>query len=101
MLNIDKSTLALKVYHTSSKWLLPSLGLSGISYKYNLKIEKPIYMSSAVLVGYHSYFSVSSVITDYIKPVSMNNVARLINAKSHLVATLGIIHYIYKQNKEL
>ena len=101
MLKPDMNLKALSFYHTSNKTLLPLVTLDYINYKYNLNFDLFIYPVTNFLIGYHSYLSMSSIITDYIKPPTLNQIARIANAKSHIVAGTGIFYYIYQRNKEM
>lgn len=104
MLKIDMNNTFLKIYHNTNKTILPLYFMSFLNYKYNtsLHIISPILYSGSTLVsGYHSYFSTSAIISDYIKPVKLNQTARVLNFKTHLIATYGFLYYIYQQNKEI
>ena len=101
MLTPDMNLKALTLYHSSNKVLLPLSALSYINYKYKLKYDSYIYPVTSSLIGYHSYLSTSCIITDYLKPPTLNSFARMVNAKSHFLATAGFLYYIYQQNKEM
>jgi hypothetical protein len=101
MLTPDMNLKALTLYHSSNKVLLPLSALSYINYKYKLKYDSYIYPVTSSLIGYHSYLSTSCIITDYLKPPTLNSFARMVNAKSHFLATTGFLYYIYQQNKEM
>ena len=101
MLTPDMNLKALTLYHSSNKVLLPLSALSYINYKYKLKYDSYIYPVTSSLIGYHSYLSTSCIITDYIKPPTLNRIARIANAKSHFLAATGFLYYIYQQNKEI
>lgn len=91
----DKNIKILHGYHLSSKILIPSLLYSGICHYKNLEIV-PIVDSFCVMnIGFHSYVSVSCVIHDYIKPTVWNQVARVANLKTHVLAISG---YLYALN---
>jgi succinate dehydrogenase hydrophobic anchor subunit len=96
----DSNMKLLSLYHKSNKLLLPLFGLTYLS-KYN---ETNKYLTSILEtlnvanIGYHSYFSMSTIITDYVKMKNITPFVRVINLKSHILATGGFIYYIY-QNK--
>ena len=101
MLTPDMNLKALTLYHSSNKVLIPLSALSYINYKYKLKYDSYIYPVTTSLIGYHSYLSTSCIITDYLKPPTLNRIARIANAKSHFLAATGFLYYIYQQNKEM
>ena len=101
MLTPDMNLKALTLYHSSNKVLLPLSALSYINYKYKLQYDSYVYPITTGLIGYHSYLSTSSIITDYLKPPTFNRIARIANAKSHILAGTGFLYYIYQQNKEM
>lgn len=101
MLTPDMNLKALTLYHSSNKVLLPLSALSYINYKYKLNYDSYIYPVTTSLIGYHSYLSTSCIITDYLKPPTLNRFARMANAKSHFLAATGFLYYIYQQNKEM
>ena len=101
MLTPDMNLKALTLYHSSNKSLLPLSALSYINYKYKLNYDSYIYPVTTSLIGYHSYLSTSCIITDYLKPPTLNRIARIANAKSHFLAATGFLYYIYQQNKEM
>ena len=101
MLKPDMNLKALSFYHTSNKSLLPLSALSYINYKYKLNYDSYIYPVTTSLIGYHSYLSTSCIITDYLKPPTLNRIARIANTKSHFLAGTGFLYYIYQQNKEM
>ena len=101
MLKPDMNLKALSFYHTSNKVLLPLTALSYINYKYKLQYDSYVYPITTGLIGYHSYLPTSSIITAYLKPPTLNRIARIANAKSHILAGTGFLYYIYQQNKEI
>ena len=96
----DSNMKLLSLYHKSNKFLLPLCGLTYLS-KYN-QVYNPltnILESINILnIGYHSYFSMSTIITDYVKINNIKTFARIINLNSHIFASTGFLYYIY-QNK--
>ena len=102
ILTPDKHLLFLNAYHISGKCLLP-LGFvsslwffKGNSFNVNEKIQKTTHTLTLLNVGYHSYVSTSCVISDYIKHSKIETFARLTNIKSHSVASLGFLYFIWK-----
>ena len=85
-----------RLYHNSSKLLLPlmtaSIGLESMDYSY----KNTFHVMNICNLGYHSHYSCASVIHDYIKNRTANDVLRLMNAKMHLLATIGFMAYLYK-----
>ena len=59
-------------------------------------MSKIIQTTNVLNLGFHSYVSTSSVIGDYIKHKKYEIIARLINLKSHKLATIGFVFYILK-----
>ena len=101
MIRIDNNNLAFKLYHLSNKGIIPLSSLSYVNWKYQLHCDKIFYPISTILLGYHSFFSVENIINDYIKFKNLNKLTRLINVKSHLIASYGFLNYIYQHNKEI
>lgn len=104
LLKPDINTKMLKMYHLTSKAFIP-LGISStISYYVHLNcfkernklIPNTIYLSTICNMCFHSYFSTSSIITDYIKHKQVEKLARITNVKLHTLSTLGFIYYINK-----
>ena len=61
--------------------------------KYNFNY-KAIDVFTTINLGYHSYFSTSCIISDYIKNNKIAKVSRLTNLNLHIVSTIGILRYI-------
>ena len=91
----DKNLKIIKYYHMSSKILIPSILYSAFCHYKDFKITPIIDSMCITNIGFHSYVSVSSVIHDYIKPKNINNIARIMNTKLHILA---FINYIYASN---
>lgn len=90
----------LKFYHKSNYLLLPTASLHIINYKFNLNYDNYLYPPSFILLGYHSYFSSSQIITDYIKPKNLNLFFRASNLNIHFISCFGFLNYLYqKKNK--
>ena len=97
ILTPDKSNLALRYYHTFAPTLIPMALFSYVNNKYELNY-KTLDFTNAINIGYHSYVSSSTIISDYIKHPNLSKMARISNFKMHLVSTIGIYHYIYNIN---
>jgi len=93
----DKSKFVLKKYHTSSKLLIPLFFGSYILNKSNFKnLENLANMACLTNFGFHSYVSVSCIITDYIKPKLVSQVLRTSNVGLHGLALIGYYKIVYK-----
>lgn len=97
ILTPDKSKLALRYYHTFAPTLIPMALFSYVNNKYEINC-KTVDFANAINIGYHSYVSSSTIISDYIKHPNLSKIARISNLKLHLVSTIGIYHYIYNIN---
>tara|TARA_B100001769_G_scaffold275197_2_gene276236 strand:- start:2269 stop:2577 length:309 start_codon:yes stop_codon:yes gene_type:complete len=97
ILTPDKSNLALRYYHTFAPTLIPMALFSYVNNKYNINC-KTVDFLNAMNIGYHSYVSSSSIISDYIKHPNLSKIVRISNLKLHIVSTLGIYNYIYNIN---
>ncbi len=99
ILTPEKNLFLLKKYHTSGKMLIPLIGLSFLSNKYNNKNVDYLLSNLNILnIGFHSYVSMSCVITDYIKPKNISKGIRYGNLFSHSIAISGYMIYILKKN---
>tara|TARA_B100001094_G_scaffold218034_1_gene212102 strand:+ start:2327 stop:2650 length:324 start_codon:yes stop_codon:yes gene_type:complete len=93
ILSPDKNLLAYKYYHTFGKALIPLTLFSYLNNKYNFNY-KAIDVFTTINLGYHSYFSTSCIISDYIKNNKVAKVSRLTNLNLHIISTIGIFKYI-------
>ena len=97
----EKNLRYLKLYHTSSKLLIPSgiisIGFHQTKYK-NLAAYCDIF--NVINFAFHSYVSTSCIITDYVKIKHLEPIIRRTNAATHTVACIGFINMIYKYNKK-
>ena len=101
ILTADKNNILLKGYHKTSKLLLPLTVASFITQKYDLEpYDKAILVPNILCFSYHSYVSTSCIISDYIKIPKLDTLTRLLNLKTHSIATIGFLYYIYKNNKK-
>ena len=95
ILSPEKNNNLIKPYHISSKLLLPG----GINYYFFKNIDyvnDVIYALNIINISYHSYYSVSSIIGDYIKPKGICKTFRTANLLVHGVSFYG---YFYKYIK--
>ena len=99
LLSPEKDIFLLKKYHTSSKLLIPFIGVSYFSNKYNYKYSETIFNTLNVInISYHSYVSTSCIITDYIKPTNVSKVVRGTSLTLHGLASIGFLYNIFKNN---
>ena len=92
----DKSTILTHRYHYSSKLILPLLITSYLTSNDNSKITKLFHFCNLSNFTFHSYFSVSTIITDYVKPKLISNIVRKSNFGLHLLAFTGYSNLIIK-----
>ena len=93
LLSPDKNNIIMKLYHKSNKAIIPLMGLSFISD--NTKPYKKYFdFLNINNLTFHSYISLSSVITDYYKkiPFASENILKIANFKIH---TIGCIYFCY------
>ena len=96
-MNIDHNTSFYKLYHTSNKLIFPLFLTSyGLEY-YDSSFKKPFHLLNVVNMGYHSYFSTSSVINDYVKYKNANTFLKFTSLKGHLLSSIGLMFYILKE----
>ena len=120
ILSPEKNINYLKYYHKSSKIMLPLIGVSALLEYYNTKnpinknnniknilisdkflhLNNFFHMANVLNFGYHSYLSTSCVITDYIKNVKFEKVARVVSAKSHALGILGLGYYLFNKSEK-
>lgn len=98
ILQPDLNNNLLRKYHTSGKLIIPLILPSLILRKYDVHpyVRNSFDIANILNIGYHSYVSTSCIITDYIKPKKISNITRIINLKSHTIATFGLMYYIFK-----
>ena len=99
-LSPEKNIKFLKLYHTSSKLLIPlgifSYGLHELNYK---KTALTLDIFNITNFTYHSYVSTSCIISDYIKIRQIEPIIRSSSAITHSLACIGFVNIIYKYNK--
>ena len=103
ILSPDKYIPFLNMYHKANKGLIPIIGLSGTCNVVDKSVTIPskiIHSITIATISYHSYFSCSSVISDYIKHNRVELLSRTINVKSHGIAFIGFIWTIWNYNSQ-
>ena len=92
----DKNNTILKYYHKSNKALIPLL-IPSFLLDDNNQFKKYFDLINLTNISFHSYVSISCVITDYHKKIPLLNetVLRSINLKSHTLIGLGLGYQIY------
>ena len=101
LLSPDKSNTMLKKYHLSNHFLIPGVAISyGLSKfdkenKYT-SLQNTINFANVFNFGYHSYFSTSTIISDYIKPRLISQIARSGNVGLHALAFCGLCKFLKK-----
>lgn len=101
ILSPDKNTRFLHGYHYTNKLLIPlfltSYAITGKSISYIVDSY------AAFVIGYHSYFSISTVITDYLPKIThsafANKVVRFSNLNIHILSLIGIQGYLVRSSK--
>ena len=93
----DKSTYLIHKYHYSNKLILPLFLSSYLMSNENNNFVKLLHFGNISNFTFHSYFSMSSIITDYVKPKYISNIIRKSNFGLHLFAFIGFSNYIIKQ----
>ena len=103
LFNPDKSNMTMKLYHKSNKIMLPLL-LPSIFLDNDNNYKQFFDFANLNILGFHSYVSFSSIITDYHKkiPFINENIIRLVNCKTHgflfIYFSYNLYNY-YNQNK--
>ena len=94
----EKNNSLLRVYHSSSKALIPGLLCSYLAVQSNNKLlEKGFHTLNVFNIGYHSYVSTSCILTDYVKPRYLSKSSRLLSFSIHSLAIYGYLNNIYKK----
>ena len=95
ILNPENNKFLFKSYHLSSKLIIPLAIPSLLIYKNNNnKYENAFHFLNILNLGYHSYFSTTAIISDYIKSQNISKIIRITNLKLHLISTIGFFHYL-------
>ena len=95
----DKNSFILRKYHFSNKLLIPLLMPTLFLNNENLS-KKYFDLFNIFNYSFHSYVSISSVITDYHKkiPFINQNVFRILNLKCHSFLILFLTYNLYNKN---
>lgn len=99
ILSPDKSNILLKKYHLSNHLLIPGLMLSYGINKLEIEnklVHNSINFANIINIGYHSYFSTSAIISDYVKPKYLSNFIRINSLGLHAIAICGFCKYFKK-----
>ena len=101
LLSPDKSNMMLKKYHLSNHLLIPGLAISYGLSKYDTEnkytiLQNTVNFANVFNLGYHSYFSTSTIISDYIKPRFISQIARSGNVGLHALAICGLCKILKK-----
>lgn len=99
ILKPDMNNKLLKMYHISSKAIIPITITSILTHYYLPDYENNIHSFNILNFGYHSYFSTSSIITDYIKYPRLSQFTRVSSLNLHVIASIGFLQYIYFPQK--
>jgi len=93
ILSPDKNNKILKLYHNSNKIMLPFL-LPSIILNDSYEIKKYIDLFNINNLSFHSFVSLSTIITDYHKKIPFVNqyFLRFLNLKVH---SFFIIYFSY------
>lgn len=92
----EKNNRLLKIYHQSSKFLIPGIFVSLFLNNYDNNIKKFVDCTNVLNIGYHSYVSSSCIITDYIKQKHLSKGSRVFSLGFHGLAVFGYLNNIYK-----
>lgn len=94
----EQNKRLLKYYHVSSKGIIPLVIGSYLSDSYkNETCEKIFHSLNTINFGYHSYVSMSCIITDYIKPYNISRNVRGLSLGFHSLAIYGFLYNIHKK----
>tara|TARA_Y100000741_G_scaffold206308_1_gene157004 strand:- start:3788 stop:4108 length:321 start_codon:yes stop_codon:yes gene_type:complete len=100
ILRPDKSNKIIKLYHKSNKIIIPFL-IPSLLLKEDYKIKKYFDIFNIYNLGFHSFISFSTIVTDYHKkiPFINNNLLRILNFKCHGFIVLVLSYQLYKNIK--
>ncbi len=103
----EKNNMIFRLYHKSSITLIPLCAFSYILNKNNITCEYIFHSLNILNIGFHSYVSTSSIITDYLKNPKISKIARVSSLSGHVLGAMGgfmflknITSSINKNNKE-
>lgn len=97
MFALDYNKNLYHKYHLTNKLLLPSFIINYGIYKYNPKYSEYFTAINAGLFGFHSAYSTSTIITDYIKPNNLKTLCRGSNITLHFLAIGGFAYNAFKK----
>lgn len=85
LLSPDKNNTILKIYHKSNKIMIPFI-IPSLFLDDDNKYKKIFDLFNINNLGFHSYVSLSTIITDYHKkiPFINQNILRTFNFKTHV-----------------
>tara|TARA_B100000963_G_scaffold34852_1_gene25901 strand:+ start:2301 stop:2669 length:369 start_codon:yes stop_codon:yes gene_type:complete len=94
----DKSNLIVKLYHKSNKIMIPFL-IPSILLDENNNIKKYFDYFNIYNLGFHSFLSFSTIVTDYHKKLPFINekILRLLNIKTHSFLVLYFTYNWYNK----
>ena len=97
----DMNNFLIKCYHRSNKTLIPFL-LPSLLMDNESKTKRYFDLLNVCNFTFHSFISVSSVITDYHKkiPYVNQNIFRLLNLKCHGLIVSYFTYELYKVYQE-
>ena len=98
ILQPDKSSKIIKLYHRSNKIMIPFL-LPSILLKEDYEIKKYFDIFNIYNLGFHSLVSFSSIVTDYHKkiPFINKNLLRILNLKCHGFLVIFFSYQLYNK----
>tara|TARA_Y100000591_G_scaffold325899_1_gene347575 strand:+ start:1077 stop:1451 length:375 start_codon:yes stop_codon:yes gene_type:complete len=98
LINIDKNTLSVSLYHKSNKIMIPFLVPSFFLDDKNSN-KKLFDLFNICNLGFHSYFSFSTIITDYYKkiPFTNENLLKILNLKTHCFLIFFFSYNLYNK----
>ena len=96
MLALDYSKSLYHKYHFTNKLLLPSVLINYGIYKISPENSKYPTLFNSYLFGFHSAYSTSTIITDYVKPKNLKTIARGTNLFLHGLALAGYTYHTFK-----
>lgn len=106
LFNPDKNIMIMKAYHKSNKIMLPLL-IPSIFLDNENSYKQYFDFANLNILGFHSYVSFSSIITDYHKkiPFINENIIRAVNFKTHgflfVFFSYNLFNYYNNYNNDL
>lgn len=98
LISPDTSNLFIKMYHKSNKLMIPFLFPSFL-LENDSKVKKYFDIINLNIIGFHSYFSFSTIITDYHKkiPFLREPILRMLNLKVHSFLYIFTAYNLYNK----